>query len=65
MVTADLVFELAVVLSLAALLTIPRLMAGKMEVGARRERIICHKRRRAHVRPTHRHPLLQQARHAT
>ncbi len=64
MVTADLIFELAIVLTLAALLTIPRLMAGKMEAGVHQQRIIRHKRRDVHVRSMNRQSGLRHVRHA-
>ena len=55
MVTADLIFELAVLLTVVALLMIPRLMVGRMYTLAH------HRRRHAHVRSMHRLRHVRQA----
>ena len=63
MVSADLILEFAVVLTLAFLLMIPRLMVGKMEAGLHRQPRTHQKRRHAHVRSMHRHGGLRHVRH--
>ncbi len=58
MVTADVVLDLAIMLTIVVLLMIPRMMIGRMETLAH------YKPRRVAARPMTRHAWLRHVKHA-
>lgn len=61
MVTPDLILDLAIALTIVVLLTVPRILFGRMEEHAvvPRRRVSPHKQRPAHVRSIPRHAGLR------